>query len=44
MPVAVIKAMKMETNILAGAKGIVERIYVSEGQQVRTGEMIAKLK
>lgn len=43
-PVAVIEAMKMETNILAGAKGIVERIYVSEGQQVRTGEMIAKLK
>lgn len=42
-PIAVIEAMKMETNILATAKGIVEKIYVSEGQQVKAGEMIAKL-
>ena len=33
----------METNILASAAGVVERIYVSEGQQVKAGEMIAKL-
>ncbi len=43
-PIAVIEAMKMETNILALSAGIVERIYVSEGQQVKAGEMIAKLK
>lgn len=42
-PIAVIEAMKMETNILASAAGVVERIYVSEGQQVKAGEMIAKL-
>ena len=42
-PIAVIEAMKMETNILATAKGIVEKIHVSEGQQVKAGEMIAKL-
>ena len=30
-PIAVIEAMKMETNILAAAAGTVERIYVSEG-------------
>lgn len=43
-PIAVIEAMKMETNILALSAGAVERIYVSEGQQVKAGEMIAKLK
>ena len=43
-PIAVIEAMKMETNILASAAGTVERIYVSEGQQVKAGEMVAKLK
>ena len=29
---------------LAAAAGTVERIYVSEGQQVKAGEMVAKLK
>ena len=43
-PIATIEAMKMETNILAAAGGIVEKIYVSEGQQVKAGEMVAKLK
>lgn len=43
-PIATIEAMKMETNILATTKGTVEKIYVSEGQQVKAGEMIAKLK
>ena len=43
-PIAVIEAMKMETNILALSAGVVERMYVSEGQQVKAGEMIAKLK
>lgn len=43
-PIAVIEAMKMETNIIAREGGVVERIYVSEGQQVKAGEMVAKLK
>ena len=43
-PIAIIEAMKMETNILATAKGTVGKIYVSEGQQVKAGEMVAKLK
>ena len=43
-PIAVIEAMKMETNILATAKGIVDTIYVHEGQQVKAGELVAKLK
>ena len=43
-PIAVIEAMKMETNILAPVKGTVEKIYIKEGQQVKAGELIAKLK
>lgn len=43
-PVAVIEAMKMETNILAPAKGTVDKIYVTEGQQVKAGELVVKLK
>ncbi len=43
-PIAVIEAMKMETNILAPMKGVVDKIYISEGQQVRAGELIAKMK
>ena len=43
-PIAVIEAMKMETNILAPIKGVVYKIYIKEGQQVKAGELIAKLK
>jgi len=43
-PVAVIEAMKMETNILATADGIVDTIYIDEGQQVKAGELVVKLR
>lgn len=43
-PIAVVEAMKMETNILSPIKGIIDRIYVKEMQQVKAGELIAKLK
>ena len=43
-PIAVLEAMKMETNILASMKGTVDKIYVREGQQVKAGELIVKLK
>ena len=43
-PIAVIEAMKMETNIIATAAGKVEKIFVKEGQQVKAGEMIALLQ
>lgn len=42
-PIAVIEAMKMETNILASVKGTVAKVYVKEGQQVKAGELIAKI-
>lgn len=43
-PIAVIEAMKMETNIIATKGGHVDKIFVKEGQQVKAGEMIALLK
>lgn len=36
--------MKMETNILATQMGVIDKIYVSKGAQVKSGELIAKLK
>jgi pyruvate carboxylase len=41
---AVIEAMKMETNIVASADGVVEKVGVKEGNQVKTGQLIIKLK
>lgn len=43
-PVAVVEAMKMETNVLAPVKGVVEKIHVKEGEQVKAGQLIVKLK
>jgi len=42
-PIAVIEAMKMETNIIATSDGFVDEIVVKEGQQVKAGELIATL-
>ncbi|MHC1720521.1 MAG: pyruvate carboxylase [Clostridiaceae bacterium] len=41
---AVIEAMKMETNIVANAAGVIDNIAVKEGSQVKTGQLIIKLK
>lgn len=41
---AIIEAMKMETNIVASCDGVVENIFAKEGQQVKTGELLVKLK
>jgi pyruvate carboxylase len=43
-PVAVIEAMKMETIIMAKAAGTVGKIYVTEGQPVKAGELIMKIE
>ena len=34
----------METNILATADGMVDKIFINEGQQVKAGELVARLK
>lgn len=43
-PIAVLEAMKMETNVLAPLAGTVAKIYVKEGQRVIAGELIAELE
>ena len=40
---AVIEAMKMETNITATTSGVVEKIFVEEGQGVESGELLIQL-
>lgn len=42
-PIAIIEAMKMETNVIAIGHGKVEKIYVREGDSVKTGQLIARL-
>jgi pyruvate carboxylase len=36
--------MKMETRVTASISGVVESIIVKEGQQVKAGELLLKLK
>ncbi len=43
-PVAVIEAMKMETNIIAKASGEIDEIFVKKGDQVKVGQLVANLK
>ena len=43
-PIAVIEAMKMETNILATMAGEIEELCVEEGEAVDSGQLIAKIK
>ena len=43
-PIAVIEAMKMETNILAKVDGAIEEILVKAGDQVKAGQLVATLK
>ena len=43
-PVAILEAMKMETNVIAPLAGTVNKIHVKEGQRVITGELIAELE
>ncbi|NLJ58727.1 MAG: biotin/lipoyl-binding protein, partial [Tissierellia bacterium] len=43
-PIAILEAMKMETNVLAPLAGTVNKIHVKEGQRVVSGELIAELE
>ena len=42
-PIAVIEAMKMETNITAPTAGTVDLIIVKEGQMVESGDLLMRL-
>ena len=43
-PIAILEAMKMETNVLAPLAGTVYKIHVKEGQRVMAGELVAELE
>ncbi len=43
-PVAILEAMKMETNVLATVDGAIANIYVKEGDNVKSGQLIARLE
>ena len=43
-PVAVIEAMKMETNVLSTYDGTIAKIYVREGDSVKSGQLIARIE
>ena len=38
--VAVLEAMKMETSIVAKEDGVVDKIYVKEGDKVNQGDLL----
>ena len=43
-PIAVIEAMKMESNVLALRDGVIEKMYVKEADSVKSGQLIATLE
>lgn len=43
-PIAIIEAMKMETNVIATKDGVIEKIYVKEGDSVKSGQLVARLE
>lgn len=43
-PIAIIEAMKMETNVIAPRDGEIEKVYVKEAESVKAGQLIAILK
>lgn len=43
-PIAIIEAMKMETNIISVINGVIDKIYVKPGDQVVAGQLVAKLE
>ncbi|RNC29850.1 MAG: 2-oxoglutarate carboxylase small subunit [Candidatus Dichloromethanomonas elyunquensis] len=40
----IIEAMKMETNVLAPSDGEIEKIFITEGQPVKSGQLLMKLR
>ncbi len=43
-PLAIIEAMKMETEVVSTAKGVVEEVFITAGQVVQSGELLITLK
>ena len=43
-PIAIIEAMKMETNVISPKEGVIEKIFVKEGDMVKSGQLIALIE
>lgn len=43
-PIAIIEAMKMETNVISPKDGLIEKIFIKEGDMVKSGQLIALLE
>ena len=41
--IAVVEAMKMETNILAPVAGKIDKVHVREGQQIKAGQLLIEI-
>ena len=39
-PLLTVEAMKMETSIVANQDGVIDKIYVKEGEQVNQGDLL----
>ena len=39
-----VEAMKMETNIVAKEDGVIEEILITQGQTVKSGELLIRMK
>jgi pyruvate carboxylase len=42
--VAVIEAMKMETSVVARMGGVVDEVFIKEGDNVKAGELLITIK
>jgi len=40
---AITEAMKMETKIFANCDGVVEDIYLNQGDKIETGDLLIKI-
>lgn len=43
-PVAVLESMKMESSIYSDSKGVVEAVYITEGDEIHAGDIMFSIK
>jgi len=41
---AIIEAMKMETSVVARMAGVVDQVHITEGANVKAGELLMSIK
>lgn len=43
-PLAILEAMKMETNLMAPCSGVIKQLLCTEGQQVELGQLLIEIE